>query len=91
VTNFLSHEYSAYLKTRRRLEKHRNLELIFHGTVVRTVYQPGITTYIWMLAGGLYRGYSSLVDENTCLNCSLYYFFESYLFLHISADVNIHS
>jgi hypothetical protein len=56
VTNFLNHEYSASLKTRKSLEKHRNLGLIFYGTIVRTVYQPGITRYIWMLAGGFYRG-----------------------------------
>jgi len=56
MTNFLSHEYSASHKTRKSPEKHRNLGFIFHGTIVRTVYQPGITRYIWMLAEGLYRG-----------------------------------
>jgi hypothetical protein len=27
--------------------KNRNLGLIFYGTIVRTVYQPGITRYIF--------------------------------------------
>jgi hypothetical protein len=56
VINFLSHEYSASHKTRIIPEKHRNLGLFYCGTVVRTVFQLGITRYIWMLAGGLYRG-----------------------------------